>query len=393
MRNNVNTLEIKSKTQNTCIVCGHDCAHGIDLSSYPITELYEDFSKPYNKHGLFDQRFSYCDDCDHGFLQSILDVGFIYQNYMTLSTGSCGAEKCLFNFHQYIQKHVEIDDFELVIDIGGNDSYFLNLLNETSATKINIDPNASGSDPIVIERRFFEDMGLARFKAEKKLIVSSHTIEHVENPNILISAIADTMGADDICFIQLPSLEGLVGDFRFDQICHQHLNYFSVNSVQRLLKNHGLTLTAYDYDFNHFGTLRIMTRKGCDEGMTLPHTKGTYGDIAQRYQIYRNYLEALGESLKMRQGTVSGFGAGLMVPTLAYSLPGMEGLKYLYDDNPDKIGKRFVNLNVEIRPTEEIDPDETILLASISTKLSARKITKVLLDKQIRNLVIPNITF
>ena len=385
---------ISSRQQSSCVVCGREATRAIELPGYPVTEMYEDFDQTFETKGLFDQSLLYCEVCDHGFLGTVLDPGYIYANYLTTSTGSAGAEVCLKNLHAFMTMHLNISDYGAVIDIGGNDSYLLNLIADSGVQKVNIDPNGTGPEPVRVERTNVEDLDLEEFREVQKVIVSSHTIEHVENPDRMIAALAAVMSGGDVCLLQFPSLEKLVSDFRFDQICHQHLNYFSSRSIRKLLHKHGLVVQSLEFDTDHFGTLRVLAQKSeagfAESPVAQPVSLAT---LQQNWKIYRDYLTALDQSIDCRVDQCSGFGAGLMVPTLAYSLPAIGKLRYLYDDNPDKQGKRFINLNVEIRPSSEMTETEIIVLTSISTKLSARGILMKLLKENGNDVIVPNLSF
>jgi len=387
---------ISSRQQTGCVICGTPAIQAINLPKYPVTELYEDFEEAFEAKGFFDQSLLYCEDCDHSFLGTILDPGFIYSNYLTTSTGSAGAEVCLKNLHTFMTDHLDVSDYGVVIDVGGNDSFFLNLIVDDRIRKINIDPNGTGPEPVRVERTNIEELDLEEFRDGRKIIVSSHTIEHVEDPNQMVAALAAVMSEDDVCLLQFPSLEMLTSDFRFDQICHQHLNYFSSRSISKLLHKHGLAVRSMEFDSNHFGTLRVLAgtvQAGTPKAESEMVPSVSLAALRQNWKTYRDYLSALDQSVDARADHCSGFGAGLMVPTLAYSLPALGKLRCLYDDNPDKHGKRFINLNVEIRPSSEMTETETIVLTSISTKLSARRILMRLLKDNVREVIVPNLSF
>jgi hypothetical protein len=387
----MNINDIKRFTQHSCTVCGKESPAAIKLPSYPITELYEDQDKTFSNSGFFDQELAYCPNCDHAHLRSILDVDFIYENYLTHSSGSWGAEKCLISFLAFIKQHLDLEDYSTLIDIGGNDSYFLNMVETAGIQKVNIDPNASGESPIIVEKCGIENLDLSRFAKQRKVIVSSHTIEHLADPTKMVEAIAEVMDEQDVCFLQFPSLELMVNDLRFDQICHQHLNLFSATSINKLLNRYGLHVTSLEYDADHFGTLRICAKK--DQGQTRRFERCSIELIQKKYDLYRNYMDALNNTLDGRKDRICGFGAGLMVPTLSYALNNIHSLECIFDDDPNKIGKRFINVDVEIRPSSEMKPDDIILITSISTKMTLRRIVALLSERDVHNIIIPNLSF
>ena len=71
---------------------------------------------------------------------------------------------------------------------------------------------------------------------KKTIFFSSHTIEHLEDTVSFIHQLSNTLKKDDHIFLQFPSIEMMVEDKKFEQICHQHINYFSIESIYNLCK-------------------------------------------------------------------------------------------------------------------------------------------------------------
>lgn len=386
-------LDINFTPQLNCPVCGGAGRRVIDLDSYPITEIYVDWTPEFQRDGLLDQGYRYCDDCCHGYLERILDVRFIYQNYITTSASSMGAKACLKSFAEFIRTYVSVDDFRMMIDIGGNDSTLLADFAASPMKLVNIDPNATGGERFEVIRCFLEDMDLDVYRSEeKKLVVSSHTIEHLARPEDLIRKIAGSLRPGDVCFLQFPSVERLVRFLRFDQICHQHLNYFSINSIEKLLVRHGLKVCEFEYDDQLYGTLRLMVavdKGGAVEGSRRVRLTGN--DVASGYKAFHAYYGRLNDTIAETFCGGTGFGAGLMVPTLAYHLDAVRHLDVIIDESPSKQGKRFINLAPRIGPMADLDPREPVLVTSISTKGTARAIAQKLASLGVQNFVTPTL--
>lgn len=383
-------LNIKFVAQANCPVCQLHARHLISLPNYPITELYVDWTPEFVKDGFLDQSLYFCEKCDHAFLEKILDVRFIYQNYITTSGASQGALDCLINFKKFIERYVRINDHEMLIDIGGNDSTFLSYFKESDLRLINIDPNATGCERYELSRCFLEEANLACYKSVKnKIIVSSHTLEHLEQPAELIKNISESLTDSDYCFLQFPSIERLVENLRFDQICHQHINYFSLRSITKLLNSYGLHIIAYEYDDTHFGTLRVAVSANNSSTVELSFPYLPSSTVLNKHKLFRQYYVGLNESIEPVFERGTGFGAGLMVPTLAYYLPVINSLKQIVDENVSKHGKQFVNLAPKIVPIAQLALTDSVLITSISTKSAARAIFNKLAVHGVKNIVLP----
>ena len=62
-------------------------------------------------------------------------------------------------------------------------------------------------------------------------------------------------------FFQFPGLELLVEKARYDQIHHQHINYFSIKSVCYMLEEAGAEIIDYKFNPFHWGAIMIAFKK------------------------------------------------------------------------------------------------------------------------------------
>jgi hypothetical protein len=379
--------------QKYCPVCNEPGGMAILLPKYPITEMYVDWAPGRDNQGFLDQSVLFCGGCQHAYLEKILDARVIYENYLTTSASSYGAISCLNSFKNFVERHAQIDSSRLMLDIGGNDSTFLSYFNERhDMDLVNIDPNASGEGRYKLNKCFLEDIDLEAYKnVRKKIIVSSHTIEHLSQPSELIKKISNALTEEDYCFLQFPSLESLVSNLRFDQICHQHINYFSISSINLLLKNHGLCVVDYEYDNAHFGTLRVAAKLVSAGPLSCQSPELSHEKISHQFEQFKKYYAQLNEILEPIFNNGYGYGAGLMVPTLAYYLPVVSSLRYIFDENASKHGKRFINLPAEIISPVALDPEVPVLITSISTNSAARAIFNRLVKNEAKKIVLPTI--
>lgn len=384
---------INTTNQKYCPICGVPGRLGISLPKYPITEMYVDWLPDQKNEGFLDQSLLFCENCEHAYLEKILDVRFIYENYLTTSASSHGAISCLKSFKAFVERHTQLEGCRLMVDIGGNDSTFLSYFSEYPHMElVNIDPNASGEGRYNLNKCFLEDVDLDVFKnVLNKIIVSSHTIEHLSQPSDLIKKISRSLSTEDYCFLQFPAIESLISNSRFDQICHQHINYFSISSIGILLKKHGLTIIDYEYDDAHFGTLRVAAKLNSIDTSVCNTRRLSREQIRNQFDNFKKYYAHLNEILYPVFNDGYGYGAGLMVPTLAYYLPVVSSLRCIFDENTSKHGKRFINLPAKITLPVVPDPEIPILITSISTNSAARAIFNKLDKNEVRRIVLPTI--
>ena len=113
-------------------------------------------------------------------------------------------------------------------------------------------------------------------------------------------------------------------------------------------------------------------------------------DSVNSYVRFKSYYHALNNSLLNVFNNGQGFGAGLMVPTLAYNLPLINQLSVIIDESPSRTGKKFINLNPPILGIKKLDINSPVLITSISTKAAARKIFSKLVSLGIKDISLPS---
>ena len=371
------------KKSNECPVCGGAMEALIDLPRYPLTEMYEPWTpKSEAGRGLVDQAFLFCEPCSHGKLETVVPPSILYgPGYRTRTAASGGSKAAVMAFAEFVKSKVYLADIDAVIDIGGNDG---TLLAEFPSNRtVAIDPHASGANTVI--RAMVEDADLLQFKGERKLILSSHTIEHIADPNVMLAKIAATMTYADTLALQFPSLDLLVHDCRIDHIHHQHLHYYSERSICALLGKHGLEVIAAQFDPMHYGALMVIARRGGHEKWGIPISNG---QIIESTKFFSHQMAHLNVQLPRYHWYIA-FGAALMLPVLAYYLPDLhQGTDHIADNDRSKDGLRYINFDRPIRCDYDLEGKD-VVITGIATKMAARSLVTEAIAKGAKNVIVP----
>ena len=352
-----------------CFLCGSEMQRLLDLPKFPITEKYEPWTKTFVEgRGVVDQSFNYCEACSHGQLGTVVS-GLYDSDYRTRTSLSDGARQAVSRFYYFIHNNCEKRGTH--IDIGGNDGemgkYFPGV--------IVVDPHAVGGI-----RSTIEQADLSSFKNEPKIIMSSHTIEHLADPEIMIAKCSEIMRDDDYLALQFPSMELLVEDGRIDQIHHQHIHYFSQSSISQLLARHGLSVKALAFDYQHWGAIMLVAQKNgkVSDGPKVPAYKFAWQADDFVYRMRR---------MKIPEGYIA-LGAALMLPVLAYWMPELQNVAEICDDDANKNGLRYINFNKRITNDYGLYGKDVVITA-IGTKEATRKLTNKAIEAWARRIILP----
>src|SRR4030042_4418396 len=174
---------------------------------------------------------------------------------------------------QYLSDFVKIykktKEKVVAVDIGANDGTLLSNYSK-SVYRIAVDPikkfakeNKKYSNKII--KDFFTYQ--AYFKQLKNLKVDIITaiscFYDMENPNMFITDVKKILKEDGIFVIQQNYLVSMLKQNAFDNIVHEHLEYYSLLSLSNLLEKHGLEVFDVEIRELNGGSFRTyIARKG-----------------------------------------------------------------------------------------------------------------------------------
>lgn|GEM_PF-502060 len=373
-----------------CVVCGGGLEAAIDLPGLPLTETYcrEPVENPLP--GI-DQRLMFCAACGHGQLGTQISPKVLYgANYCFRTSASATARKGTQFFLSVLDEIAPGRRFRCVLDLGCNDLFLLSQLKERAAVRIGIDPVWRGREAeredlsIHVYGSSIEEVPLSMLPEKPDLVVCRHTLEHIADPSAVLKLLLEAAAPDALFVFEVPGFDGLIGRYRFDQVFHQHLQYFSLASFRRLLKTVGADFVMHRENFHDWGAMAVaFTRSGAGNASGGNALRPTLANISRRYELFRRQMATTSALLAELGGTkIYGYGAAQMLPVLGYHMrTDFRELVAVLDDDPEKDGIGYWNLPVKVMPSSRAkDLSEAAVLITavdnvqpIMTKLLARR--------------------
>ena len=380
-------------------ICGVDGSTNLrsvwNLPNYPITEAYGEYDKNYPK---FDQRLMICMNCGHLQLENQVDPNFLYSidNYAfrTQTNDKISKE---FEFIQEFLNELNLESNQIRgIEIGSSNLELANFLNQRNKFKsfavcdplfINQDKVSGGSIEVI--GKLAEDAIEEMKRLEINFVFGRHVLEHVLNPLSLLANILKNINPATIFVFEVPSLELLRKNLRFDAIFHQHCQYFDESSVKTLLQGLGCELISLKFNKNgsNGGSMIFaftkqdikVSRISVDASRISVEKK--ISEIKIEIGIFTSAFKALGEFIKYLPGKKAGYGAAHMLATLNYHTGGaIETLDFILDDDKSKNNLSYRNIDLSIVHPEEATIDENLIFIPTSYE-NHRTIIKKLTEK------------
>ncbi len=151
-----------------------------------------------------------------------------------------------------IEGLTEFKDNDVVVDIGSNDGTTLGFYSP-SLYRVGVDPTAKQfkqyyKEGIHIVEDFFDDSILNKLPKPANVITSFSMFYDLENPTGFAINIEKCLAEDGYWVCEQSYLPRMLETISFDTICHEHLEYYSIKSVDFILKRAGLKMI--DVEFN-----------------------------------------------------------------------------------------------------------------------------------------------
>jgi len=253
----------------------------------------------------------------------------------------------------------------LVIEAGSNDGYLLRHFRDAGVSVLGIEP-ARNVARVAEERGVrtvseFFGAALARGLGKADVFVAMNVLAHVPDVNDFVEGIRTVLKPGGVALIETPYARDMIDLCEFDTIYHEHVFYYSVTALARLLGRHGLRIDAVERVPIHGGSLRVRAVHGTGPAPVAEPwalDRGYYAAFAARVARLKTSLLAVLEGKNL-----AGYGAAAKGATLLNTV-GVRGLRYVVDRNPEKQGKYMPGVRVPIFPPEHLleAPAEYVLL-------------------------------
>lgn len=280
-----------------------------------------------------------------------------------------------------------LDQRSLVVEAASNDGYMLRNFVKQNIPVLGIDP---ARDPVISARKqgiptlhtfFNKELAQQLRQLHPKgvdLFLANNVLAHVPDLNGFVEGIHTLLKPGGIAVMEVHYLADLVDNIEFDTIYHQHLCYFSVTTIDKLFRRHGLFLNEVQHTGIHGGSLRLMI--GLDEDvqdsvkrmLRAEKEKGVnqleyYNDFAVRVSGIKSKLLEQLKKLKAQGKSIAGYGAAAKAATLmAYTGIDESLLEFVVDKNDYKHGRFMGGNHLPILPPSalaEKNPDFVLILA------------------------------
>ena len=253
-----------------------------------------------------------------------------------------------------------------VLDIGSNDGTFLNLIGK-SFKRYGVDPSGTKFKKkykkIKLINAFFSKKKIKPKDTKFDLITSFAIFYDVDNPHKFCKDIEQLLTDDGVWICEFSYLPLMLKNLTFDQICHEHLTYYTFSVFEKILKKNGLKVIDCELNEINGGSIEvIITKNKCTRISNLKLiNKLKKDEIKIKNSSFRNFEKRIKlskvklKSFINKNYPIGGYGAstkGNIV--LNYNDLDSNKIEYICDANKKKYGKFTPGSNIQIISKEKM---------------------------------------
>ncbi len=291
-----------------------------------------------------------------------------------------------------------------ILDIGSNDGTFLNFFCKFKK-KLNlfaIDPSAgkfknfyNKNINLIID--FFSKKSIDKIfnkknKKENKfsLITSYAMFYDVEDPNSFCRDINKMLSPNGLWISEFSYFPLLLKNLTYDQICHEHVTYYTLNTFNNVIKKNGFKIIDISFNEINGGSIEVICAKKSGR-FSINQKKITEvleDEKLINFDSYKRFNERVNNTKKVirlflkknkNKNNIIGYGAstkGNIV--LNHCELTNKNLSYICDANPYKFGRYTPGSNIKIiskKKMRKINPDYLfVLIWSFRTEVIKQEI-------------------
>ena len=359
-----------------CRICSSNNLKMIlDLGEQPPSNSFIDKNELNSLESKFPLRLFWCKDCYLVQLLDIVDKEYLFKNYFYMTSASKPIVEHFKKYAQDVfQEFLQKDD-SFVVEIGSNDGSLLKEFKKLGASILGIEPATNLSElanqsNITTKNTFFSSQVSKEIIKSRhaSVVIANNVIAHIEDLQDLMSGIKTLIGNHGVFIFEVPYLVDLIKNLEFDTVYHEHLSYFSILPLLKLVKQFGLEIFDIRKQSVHGGTLRIFVSKqnnfevssSIDDFINSEYELGLdknliYDSFSEKIKKLKIQLKELLVELKKENKSLFGYGASAKGNVLLnYCKIDNTILDFIIDTTPIKQGKYTPGTHIPVYSPDKI---------------------------------------
>ena len=330
-------------------------------------------NKKDQKCDLYPLEMNYCNKCHNCQLSVAIDPKKMFSNYLYTSSTSKSFRDHFFNATKKYIKDFKLNKKSYIIDIGSNDGIALKPFKDLGFKNIlGIEPaknlaKLANKGKIKTFNGFLEKNNLKKIKKNADVILASNVFAHSDKLKEMTECMLRLLKKNGTIIIEVQYLLNTLKDVTFDNIYHEHYNYWSLISLTNFfdqfeakiykaekISTHGGSIRVYIKNNKKIkidNSVRILIKEEEDFGIKKFKTYQNFGEKV--YQIKESVIKNINK-LKLSNKKIIGFGAPAKATTALNFFGITKEIDYIVEDNELKHNKFIPGVKIPIKNKKNI---------------------------------------
>lgn len=242
-----------------------------------------------------------CKSCGHVQLKQTINPQILFSNY---SYASSDSPSLITHFHEFarIVNRFGLTEYSSILEIGCNDGIllkeflalgFVNVYGVEPAENLAERARKTGC---IIYNDFFDyatAQHINRRVGPMDVICANNVFAHVAELDEMVAGVLDLLTDDGVFIFENAYLLDTIKGLYFDQIYHEHLQYYGIRPLERYLESFGLQIFDIQHVATQGGSFRIFAKRGSCEKWKVKPSVQEWIKKEDDYGLYNNETYSL----------------------------------------------------------------------------------------------------
>ena len=367
-----NTEQSSYTTLKECVACGGaNLEKFLDLAEQPLANNYHDGT---GGGESFKLGLNLCTDCYHTQLPVSVNPKAMFDHYLYVTGTSQTLRDYCDWFAQFVVDRENLEQGN-ILDIACNDGTQLDSFRKLGWKTFGVDPAKNLFDIALEKGHMVRNAYWPISYPQMDVITAQNVCAHTPTPLDFLEGVKKALTINGTAYIQT-SQSQMYQRNEFDTTYHEHISFFSANSMQTLAKRAGLVLTdieitpihgdSYVFVLKHQGaevksSVQKMIAQEVSDGR---HRQNFYTQFGENAKHILTQFKDTVEMFRQNGTKVIGYGAAAKGMTVLNA--NNIQLDWIVDDNELKQGLLTPGTNIEIKDRSSLDLDEEIVIVPLA---------------------------
>ncbi|MEK7076951.1 MAG: class I SAM-dependent methyltransferase, partial [Patescibacteria group bacterium] len=330
-----NTEMSMSGQIKNCRICGnYDLKQFFDLGTQPPPDIL--LKRKDDVEEKYPLSLVLCPDCRLVQLDYTVSPEKLFSHYVWVTGTARGTREYAERFCKEVAERVKIPKDGYVLEVASNDGTFLKPFIRAGYAVLGVDPaknlaEAAEREGIPTKAVFWGTKEAKKVRNERgpaHVIFARNVLPHVANTVDFVRGLRECLHDQGVLVIEAHYAKIILDELHYDSIYHEHLCYFTLKSLERLLEDAGLYIFDIMKSPISGGSIVVYVRKNkggenpalaeyrAQEEREKINELASWKTFAEKAKKHRDVFLGTLRDIASKGGSLIGWGASARSSTL-----------------------------------------------------------------------------